>query len=231
MTRRTSLRARKQAMLHPPSIRPDPYRPPTREQIERARAMYGEGFTVSRILAACDMSFGTLDHWLDGGPQAGPPSSSSAISGRPDVAGGPQVGPATDQSAVGCAHTTLYPPLPRRRRVLGKRRKPLSGDRVSLAARLWRTAELQARDLEERLARPSGSSPERERNLRMFGAVVRALRDLSAFDPARGEAAAEPDTAPQDIDAFRHELARRIHALVDAADARKAEAESVTAAL
>jgi hypothetical protein len=136
------------------------------------------------------------------------------------------VGPATDQSAVGCAHTTLYPPLPRRRRVLGKKRKPLSGDRVSLAARLWRTAELQARDLEERLARPAGSSPERERNLRMFGAVVRALRDLSAFDPAAGEGgkpATDPDPIPENIDEFRRELARRIHALVDAAEARKAE--------
>jgi len=39
------------AMPHPVSILPEPYRPPTREEFERAREMYAQGFTVSRILA------------------------------------------------------------------------------------------------------------------------------------------------------------------------------------
>ncbi len=97
-------------MPHPPCILPEPYRPPTREQIERARAMYLEKFTVSRILGQCDMSLGTFYHWLDGGP---------AENGVP-----------------------LYPPIPRRRVVVGRRQAPLCVDRVSLTSRLWRTAEV-----------------------------------------------------------------------------------------
>jgi hypothetical protein len=145
-------------MPHPLSVTPEPYRPPTREEIERAREMYAAGFTVSRILAATDMSLGTFYHWLDGGPSG---------EGSP-----------------------LYPPMPRRRTVVGKRRKALTdATRVSLAARLWRTAERQARDIEERLARPSQANPERERDVRMLGVLVRSLRELSAFD--RGEAIVE----------------------------------------
>ncbi|HTQ32486.1 MAG TPA: hypothetical protein VMI53_14850 [Opitutaceae bacterium] len=191
-------------MPHPSSIRPDAYRPPTREEVERAREMYAQGFTVSRILAACDMSLGTFYYWLDGGPQAGPPSSLRATSGKPDVDGGP-------------AHTTLYPPLPRRRRVVGKRRRPLpDASRVSLAARLWRTAERQACDIEERLARPSAANPERERDLRMLTMLVRSLRELSAFDAGLAPAAAPPpveERLPGDVDALRAELARRVEGI------------------
>jgi len=194
------------AMPHPPSILPDPYRPPTREQIERARQMYAEKFTVSRILAACDMSLGTLYYWLGGGPREN---------------GGP-----------------LYPPIPRRRQVLGRRRAPLPADRVSLAARLWRTAERQARDIEERLARPAAATPERERDVRMLAMLVRSLRDLSLFEAAgpAGEGAgarapgqdAEHDPIPEDIDAFRFELARRIRGFIAARDAERAEAQMQT---
>ena len=198
-------------MPHPSSIRPDAYRPPTRGQIERARDMYAQGFTVSRILAATDMSLGTFYYWLDGGPQAGPLSSLPATSGKPDgslhsTSGKPDVD-------GGLAHTTLYPPMPRRRRVVGKRRRPLpDASRVSLAARLWRTAERQARDIEERLARPSAANPERERDLRMLTMLVRSLRELSAFDAGlapQAPAAAE-ERLPGDVDALRAELARRV---------------------
>jgi hypothetical protein len=181
-------------MPHPVSILPTPYRPPTREEIERARDMYAQGFTVSRILAATDMSLGTFYHWLDGGPHG-------------------------DGAA-------LYPPLPRRRRVVGKRRRPLAADRVSLAARLWRTAERQARDIEERLARPSGATPERERDMRMLSMLVRTLRELSAFDAgvAPGEGTAAAEEAPRDIDALREDLARRLNTLMDGLAAKRAAA-------
>jgi hypothetical protein len=170
-------------MPHPITIRPSPYRPPTREQIERARDMYAQGFTVSRILAACDMALGTLYYWLDGGPRE---------------EGGP-----------------LYPPIARRKQVTGKRRKPLETSRVSLAARLWRTAERQVRDIEERLSRPSGSAIERERDVRMLGVLVRTMRDLSLFDAGAPGAATPDEVPPLDIDEFRLELARRIHAIID----------------
>jgi hypothetical protein len=180
-------------------IKPSPYRPPSRAQIERARSMYAEGFTVSRILAACDMSLGTLNYWLGGGPRD---------------AGG----------------ATLYPPIARRRVVEGKRRKPLASDRDSLVATLWRTAERTARDLGERLARPGASTPERERDVRMFGMTVRALRELSLFD-AGGPAASAVDEPPADIDEFRRELARRIHALIDAEQAGQGQAADQRASI
>jgi hypothetical protein len=104
--------------------------------------------------------------------------------------------------------------MPRRRRVVGKRRRPLAdATRVSLAARLWRTAERQARDIEERLSRPSGATPERERDMRMLTMLVRTLRELPAFDAglAPPTARAEPEeTLPGDVDALRAELARRV---------------------
>jgi hypothetical protein len=181
------------------SITPDAHRPPTQEQIARARTMYAEGFAVSRILAYCDMSIGTLYYWLDGGPQEGPPSSLGATSGRPDVDGGPVV-------------TTALPPIPRRRDVIGRRRRKLKGDPVSLNARLWRTCERQARDIEERLRKRQGAPAERD--LRMLALLVRALRDLAMFDAAHApapERAGEP--SPEDADARRAELMRRLEAM------------------
>ena len=155
-------------------IKPSPYSPPTREQIERARTMYTQGFTVSRILAATDMALGTLYYWLGGGPRE-------------------EAGP-------------LYPPIARRRQVVGRRRRPLDADRVSLAARLWRTAERQTRDIEERLARPGVASPERERDVRMLGSLVRTLRDLAGFDSGR---APDEQTVEPALEAARESLARK----------------------
>ncbi|HVY00877.1 MAG TPA: hypothetical protein VHA55_13910 [Pseudorhodoplanes sp.] len=164
------------------SVKPDAYRPPTREQIVRARAMYAQGFAVSRILAHCDMSLGTLYYWLDGGPRE---------------ANGP-----------------VFPPIPRRREVVGKRRSPLKGDAASLAARLWRTCERQARDTENRLKALNG--PPDERDIRMLATLVRAVRDLSRLENGqapRGERATFSDEAEEDPEALRAELLRKIDAL------------------
>jgi hypothetical protein len=49
-------------------IRPEPNPPLDRARVIRAREMYEEGFTVSRILAHCQMSLGTLYACLDGAP-------------------------------------------------------------------------------------------------------------------------------------------------------------------
>ncbi len=91
------------------NILPEASRPPTREEIERGRAMYAQGFAVARCLAASNMSLGTFYFWLDGGPR--------------DASG-----------------NTLLPPIPRRRVVLGKSRRPLAADAVSLRQRLLRAA-------------------------------------------------------------------------------------------
>jgi hypothetical protein len=176
-------------------IKPDAHRPPTREEIERGRALYVEGFTTSRCCAGSNMSLGTLYYWLDGGPQG------------PD-------GP-------------LLPPIPRRRNVAGRRRRPLPAvDRVSLAARLWRTAERQARDIEERLARANEPPAERERDTRMLALLVKTLRELSAFDAG----ASKPDETdaydddydhvPRELDDLRQELSRRLDAMAEGEKAR-----------
>jgi hypothetical protein len=49
-------------------IRPEPNPPLDRARVMRAREMYAEGFTVSRILAHCEMALGTLYACLDGVP-------------------------------------------------------------------------------------------------------------------------------------------------------------------
>jgi hypothetical protein len=167
-------------------IRPDPYCAPSDEKIALARAMYPQGFTVSRILAATGMALGTLYFWLDGGPL--------------DENGQPRL-----------------PQIPRRRKtVLGKRRRPIRTDHVSLASRLFCTAERQVRDIEARLARPGGGA-ERARDVRMMSVLVRTLRDLSAFNAGAGlqkPPEAHDDPVPADPDELRRQLALRIERFV-----------------
>lgn len=187
-------------------IKPEAGRPPTREEIERARALYVEGFTTSRCCAGSNMSLGTLYYWLDGGPQG------------PD-------GP-------------LLPPIPRRRNVVGRRRRPLSAaDRASLTARLWRTAERQARDIEERLARVNESAAERERDTRMLALLVKTLRDLSAVDAGASKQDEtddyddDYDHVPRELDDLRQELSRRLDAMAEGEKAHmEAQAKAVTPA-
>jgi len=169
--------------------------------------MYAEGFTVSRILAACDMSLGTLYYWLGGGPR--------------DETGAP-----------------LLPPLARRRVVVGKRRKPFAASRVSLLARLYRTAERQVFDIEQRLAVPGEATPERERDVRMLASLTRTLRDLSGLgdgEPAPESVAAEEKAQAQEAkaketaetDQMRLDLARRITGFVEARqEARRDQQEA-----
>ncbi|MBI3435008.1 MAG: hypothetical protein HY056_08010 [Proteobacteria bacterium] len=114
-------------------------------------------------------------------------------------------------------------PLARRRggrARVGSRRR-LRGQRDSVIARLWRTAEAQVRDIEERLMRERQEPAERERDARVMAVLAKTLRDLSALDE---QCAAPPapiapedrvdDEGPKDLDEFRAELARRIDAFV-----------------
>jgi hypothetical protein len=96
---------------------------------------------------------------------------------------------------------------------MGKRRVPLKTDRVSLTARAWRTVERQMRDIEERLARPARSGPERERDIRMFGSLTRTLRDLAAFERA-GPAAEQVPAPPPNVEELRRSLARKLEAII-----------------
>ncbi len=122
-------------------------------------------------------------------------------------------------------------PIPRRRTVLGKRRPPLPENRVSLMSRLWRTAERQVRDIEVRLAGALLPPVERERDVRMLGALVKTLRDLAGLDAlaplgaSLGAAAAPEDESgagagdrERDIGSMRAELMRRIENLCNATE-------------
>jgi hypothetical protein len=110
------------------------------------------------------------------------------------------------------------PPIPRRT----KRRQPPDDpvkDRRLLVARLWRTANRQVRDIEERLKEVGQGSPERERDVRALAVLVKSLRELAAFDEAHPAATTrtnpeDDDYGPRDIDDFRRELARKMDALV-----------------
>jgi hypothetical protein len=177
------------------NIRPEPNPPLTIERVELARNMYVEGFTASRICSHCLMSLGTLYKCLDGTPFG-------------------QDGP-------------RFEPIPRRRNILGKRTRALRADPLSLRNRLIRTAEGQVREIELRLSLPGRSGPERERDIRMLGMTVKSLRDLASLNfkddtdtPPRASAA-DDDDMPEDIDAFRFDLARRIDAFVASRTAEK----------
>jgi hypothetical protein len=119
----------------------------------------------------------------------------------------------------------LLPPIPRRKRVVGKRRRALKADRVSLTARLWRTVERQVRDIEERLAHPSSlgcrATPERERDVRMLASLTRTLRDLAAFDvydlteTGGGTTPAEPEPS---IEELRASVLRKLQNIISERD-------------
>jgi hypothetical protein len=104
--------------------------------------------------------------------------------------------------------------------------------RMALVNRLWRAAEGQVREIEDRLfarehdGAEAGDTSARERDARMLAVLVKTLRELAALDQANdpaansnaaGAAQAEPeddDPVPRDIDEFRRELARRIQTFV-----------------
>jgi hypothetical protein len=101
---------------------------------------------------------------------------------------------------------------------------PCSG-RAALVRQMWHTAEAQVREIEERLQQNRQAPDERERDARVLAVLAKTLRELAALDQANSDAAAraalsqsddaDDDPVPRDIDEFRRELARRIHAFVD----------------
>lgn len=103
------------------------------------------------------------------------------------------------------------PPIPRRRSVL-KRRQHLAASQVSLVARLWRTAERQVRDIEDRVRLQLQEPEERERDARVLAILVKTLRELRALQDAEEEESAENDDIT--LDDFRRNLARKIDAII-----------------
>jgi hypothetical protein len=101
-------------------------------------------------------------------------------------------------------------PLPRRHQSLRARSAPRTASRLGLVKRLWRTAEWQVRDIEDRLRRNQQPAGERERDARMLAVIVKTVRELAAMRD-KNEEDQEDDNAG--LEDFRRELARRIDVL------------------
>jgi len=100
-------------------------------------------------------------------------------------------------------------------------------DRAALAARIQHVVEREM-DAVERVLDKLGptSEAEAERSTRTLANVARTLREIVALmkpDEVTPPNDADDDPIPRDIDEFRHELARRINALVDAERERERE--------
>ena len=109
-------------------------------------------------------------------------------------------------------------PIPRRR--ADARTAERIGSRGALIARMWRTAERQVGEIEDRLKAAGLELAERESNARTLSIVARTLRELSAVDEAnttRGEEASKDnndDAPPRNIDELRSALADKLEAFV-----------------
>ncbi len=116
---------------------------------------------------------------------------------------------------------TGYAPMTRRSARFGQPAGPtprVSGDRVALVKRIWRTAEAQVREIEARLSIDDAEPDDRERDARLLATLVKTLRELSTLDerqapPAPTTTAADDDDI-KDINEFRRDLARRMDEFV-----------------
>jgi hypothetical protein len=93
----------------------------------------------------------------------------------------------------------------------------ISGERrAALAERLWRAAELQAAEIEARIASGPRPPAEAERDAKTLSVLARTLRELSAADAAALAEIddANADEAPaEDVDALRAALYRQLGGL------------------
>jgi hypothetical protein len=107
-------------------------------------------------------------------------------------------------------------PLPQRRQ--GVRVRHRDGSRAALVTRMWRTAERQVEEIEDRLAVAGLELAEREGNARMFAITAKTLRDLSAVDEKtrckESKKANDDDAPPRNIDDLRRELAKKLESFV-----------------
>jgi hypothetical protein len=112
-------------------------------------------------------------------------------------------------------------PAPIPLRHAGVRMRQRMGSRAALIKRMWRTAERQVEEIEERLKAAGLEVDERESNARTLAIVAKTLRELSAVDEARqarikkGTQHQDDDAPPRDIDELRRQLAEKIGKLID----------------
>jgi hypothetical protein len=93
----------------------------------------------------------------------------------------------------------------------------ISGERrAALAERLWRAAELQAAEVEARIASGPRPAAESERDAKTLSVLARTLRELSAADATTLSEMddAQADEAPaENVEALRDALYQRLKAL------------------
>ncbi len=177
-------------------IKPEPNPPLTRERVILAREMYGEGFTVARIMAQCAMSLGTLYACLDGIPFGADGEQWTALPRR---------------------RQTLH----QKRRALKADSVSLANRLTRTAERQVRDIELRlsARSMSpvdrERDVRVLAQLARTLRDLQVLSRAVPVKRDAEPDDEPENE-----NEIPASIDALRRELSHRLHAM--AAGARPA---------
>jgi len=179
---------------------------PAPDRIAAARSLYQEGVRVAEILNRTGLTCHQLYLWLAGGPPG----------------------------ALGADGKAL-PPLPLRQPTLaGERRLSLAGTRAALVGRLWRAADRQAAEIEERLASAEAADKDRERDARTLAVLARTVRELMAIDAKHDKPTREmepDDPMPRDLDALRDALAARIGQLrAERAQGSAAEAAAGDAA-
>lgn len=87
--------------------------------------------------------------------------------------------------------------------------------RQALASRLWRAAELQAAEIEARVALGTRPPADCERDARVLSVLAKTLKELAAADAAMAENEAEDDDAtPDDLDSLRDALTSRLERIV-----------------
>jgi hypothetical protein len=95
----------------------------------------------------------------------------------------------------------------------------VSGDRrEALAARLWRAAEMQAAEVEARIAAGPRPAADSERDAKTLSVLARTLRELQAADQPRrmdGDDEQDEDAPPADVEALRTELGERLRAIAE----------------
>ncbi|MFG1207791.1 hypothetical protein V5F79_19170 [Xanthobacter flavus] len=169
-----------------------------------ARRLYLEGASMAEIRRQTGLSSAGVYYWID--------------------------------REMGPDGTFLFNPVPRRtahpvggQPAKARTEKPSrtpSGkpDRRGLLKRLWRAAERQINEIEDRLARAADPSeaprPEPEKDARALAVLARTLRELTALEAEakKRRKAKDQDGTVRDLDTFRRELARRLDRLREGGD-------------
>ncbi|MGL5116145.1 MAG: hypothetical protein ACRC7C_12550 [Beijerinckiaceae bacterium] len=85
----------------------------------------------------------------------------------------------------------------------------MNTQRAALTARLWRAAELQAAEVEARVALGTRPAADAERDARVLAVLAKTLRELSTAELSFADGD-DDDAAPDDLDELREALGQRL---------------------